>query len=144
MHYLQKREYNSSEGIKCFSNILKEKIRLENLSLENIYNADETGIYWKVPDFCTSSIETSEIKFSDYDEDISNHVTALFASNSTGNHKIPLLIIGIDETPNCLKEIITKKTDDNRLNFLSSINVTYAGQKNARMSKEIFKLWYLV
>ncbi|XP_043478909.1 jerky protein homolog-like [Leptopilina heterotoma] len=142
IQYLQKKEYNSSEGTKYFSNILKEKISSENLSLENIYNADETGINWKVPDFCTSSIETSEIKFSGHDDDVSNRVTALFASNSTGNHKIPLLIIGEAKMSNCLKDLITKKTKHNRLNFLTSINVTYAGQKNARMSKEIFKLWY--
>ncbi|XP_051161469.1 jerky protein homolog-like [Leptopilina boulardi] len=142
IQYIQKKEGNNSESIQYFSQVLREKIELENLSLENIYNADETGIHWKIPDFCTTSIETSEMKVSNRNEEICNRVTALFCSNATGNHQIPLLVIGEEESPNCLTDLITNKLKHNRLKFLTSLNVIYTGQSSAWMDKEIFKLWY--
>ncbi|KAJ8934484.1 hypothetical protein NQ318_016486 [Aromia moschata] len=86
------------EGLKAF---------LENhgYKLNNIYNGDETSLFWKhfpTKTFvCRNETEAPGRKASKY------RVTIQVCSNESGTHKIPLTVIGKSEHPRCLKNVST-------------------------------------
>ncbi|XP_051168269.1 jerky protein homolog-like [Leptopilina boulardi] len=140
-----KGKLNNSENAKHFSMYLRDKIASENLSLENVYNADESGIYWrtlvscilsheKEREFCHDILEAKDI--------IKDRVTTLFCANATGNNQIPLLLIGKEETPECLKDLSLKTENARCFKMIKNIDVFYTNQSSAWMDKIIFKQWY--
>ncbi|KAJ8961581.1 hypothetical protein NQ318_014833 [Aromia moschata] len=86
------------EGLKAF---------LENhgFKLDNIYNGDETSLFWKhfpTKTFvCRNETEAPGRKAS------KDRVTIQVCSNASGTHKIPLTVIGKSEHPRCLKYVST-------------------------------------
>ena len=123
-----------------FPRIFVEKIVSENLKLDNIYNADELGINWRVLTACTLALRLEEEEVSSKKES-KDRVTALLCSNATGSHRIPLLTIGKPKTPECLSNSITKKSKDQRLKTLESLGVIYTNQSSACVDQSIFLLW---
>ncbi|KAJ8962242.1 hypothetical protein NQ318_018214 [Aromia moschata] len=89
---LRRRQFR--EGLKAF---------LENhgYKLYNIYNGDETSLFWKhfpTKTFvCRNETEAPGRKTS------KGRVTIQVCSNASGTHKIPLTVIGKSEHPRCLK-----------------------------------------
>lgn len=63
-----------------------EKVETENLSLHNIYNADESGVYRKTLQSSTVAINREGVSGWNQSKD---RVTALFCSNAAGSHRIP-------------------------------------------------------
>lgn len=130
---------NDSESAEDFSRYLKEKIASENLILDNIYNADESGIYWRTIVSCTLSQKI--------EEDVSgrkekkDRLTALFCSNASGRNRIPLLLIGKSNIPLCLRNLVSKEKKGNCLKKLDCLGVVYTNQKSAWMSQHIFQCW---
>ena len=129
---------NDSASAEKFSTFLKEKIKSENLSLENIYSADESGIYWRTLVLWTLASHTEEVWGR---KEFKDRVTALFCSNASENHRIPLIIIGKSEAPRCLKRLITSKLKTKRLKIFESLGVIYTHQRNSWMDRHIFMLW---
>ena len=84
----------------------------ENVNLNNIYNTDESGIYWRLLMACTLALRSEEQGVAGRKES-KDRVTALFCSNATGSHRIPLLTIGKSKTRRCLNNLITKKSKVN-------------------------------
>ena len=123
-----------------FSRVFTEKIESENINLNNIYNADESGIYWRLLMACTIALRSTEQEVFGRKES-KDRITALFCSNATGSHRIPLLTIGKSKTPRCLNNLITKKSKDERLKTMESLSVIYTNQSSAWMDKCIFILW---
>lgn len=108
----------------------KEKLRakMEELSLceDQLYNADESGLYWKqLPDKTyVSSLEKSApgAKME------KQRLTFMGCSNASGAHKLKLLVIGKSKNPRSFK------------NFTCPVN--YKFSKSAWMSCTIFYDWF--
>ncbi|XP_033225367.1 jerky protein homolog-like [Belonocnema kinseyi] len=132
---------NDPSGASEFSPIFKAKIEFENLKPDNIYNADESGILWRLLTACTFALQLEEEEASKIKE-CKDRVTALFCANASGSHRIPLLIIGKSETPRSLDNLVTKNSEDLRLKNLESLGVIYTHQTSAWMDRCIFMLWY--
>ena len=129
---------DNNKSAEEFVELLNAKIVRENLNLENIYNADESGIYWKILLNYTSLLtENVAAGFKENQE----RFTALFCANATGSHRIPLLIIDDSAKPRDLKHLIDKKAELHDINYLSKLDVTYSAQKSGWMNCEIFKNW---
>ena len=131
--------YNDNKSAEEFVELLNAKIMRENLNLENIYNADESGIYWEILLNYTFVLLTEYLS-AEFKEN-KDRFTALFCANATGSHRIPLLIIGKSAKPRDLEHLIPGKTKLHDLNYLPKLDVTYSAQKSGWINCEIFKNW---
>lgn len=119
-----------------FPQFLTEKIKTENLLLENVYNANESKIYWKsLVSHALDSGKKQEI--SEQDESKEN-ITALFCSNASGTHQIPLLIIDESDYP-CLNNF--KDGKKGRLKNIGNLGVIYSHQNSGAIDRSIFMEW---
>lgn len=101
----------------------------ENLSPQQVYNADETGLNFKsLPTkSLASKLESSAPGFKMNKE----RLTVLACSNAAATNKIPLLVIGKAAKPRALKNI-----------NMNSLPVFYRNQKKAWMNGDLFKEWF--
>ena len=92
---------------------------------EDIFNADETGIFYKcLPDKslalkgerCTGGKKAKE------------RMTALVAANMSSKEKLPLVVIGKSLRPRCMKNV-------------KNLPVDYTANKKAWMTSSIFENW---
>jgi hypothetical protein len=114
------------ELIAPFKEKLSKKVTELQLSLEQIYNADESGLYWKLlPDktYVSSLEKTAPGRKAE-----KQRVTFLACTNASGSHKVKLLVIGKAENPRTFK------------NFNCPVNCD--NSKTAWMTSEIFKRWF--
>ncbi|KAJ8889366.1 hypothetical protein PR048_008865 [Dryococelus australis] len=107
--------------------IEKFKIEAKSYDPEFLYNADQTGLIWKALPKTTlaSKRETS------YPGDKVNkvRVTVLNCANSTGNHKMPLLLIGKSKNPRAFKNV-------------KKLPLFYKNRPKAWMTAALFTEWY--
>lgn len=105
-----------------FMHVMQE----HDLNSNQIYNADETGLYWQLlPDKTYVSINEKTapgMKIS------KQRITFLGCTNASGLHKLKPLIIGKSNAPRCFK------------NFKNPL--VYRNTKNAWMTSQIFKDWF--
>lgn len=92
---------------------------LQEYTADNVYNADEMGIYYRALPDGTLNFRSEKTK---------DRVTALVCVNMTGTDKRKLLVIGKSRDPRCF---CGKK----------SLPVTYKSSKNAWMTGDIFHEW---
>lgn len=117
---------NNSEAAQIFCDEIVKKIETENLLLENVYNADESGIYWKsLPNITLTSREE---KSAPGRKNCKDRVTALFCCNATGTNKITLFIIGKSARPRSIKN-------------LKHLPVVYKASKKGWMNRDLFQEW---
>ncbi|CAM4354979.1 unnamed protein product [Caretta caretta] len=83
---------------------LREILQAEGYSEEQVYNADETGIYYKVLPDKTLVVRTDERKKEGYKQ-AKNHLTLLSCVNATGKHKLKPLCIGKSHMPWCFHHV---------------------------------------
>lgn len=124
----------SAEGqaseLQKFKRRLHKFLDKKGLSGEQIYNCDETGLYYRMlPSKTLASVEEKSAPGYKKSKD---RVTVLACSNVTGSHKLPLVVIGKCKKPRAFKKI--KKG--------SSLPVSYHGQKSAWMNSQIFESWF--
>ncbi|XP_046393146.1 jerky protein homolog-like [Ischnura elegans] len=102
----------------------KFKIEAKSYDPEFLYNADETGLIWKaLPGTISTADRESSHKVAE------DRVTFLICANSTGEHKIPLLLIGKTKSPDAFKGIKT-------------LPLFYMSQPKAWMTAALFTEWY--
>ena len=98
---------------------------LANYSEENIFNADETGLFYHLQpnrtlhfrgEKCTGGKQSKE------------RLSVLVGANMAGTEKLKLLVIGKSAKPRCFKNVKT-------------LPVTYRNNKKAWMTSEIFLDW---
>lgn len=117
----------NTEAAATFSTEFSEFIDQHDLSPHQIYNADETGLYWKgLP--TRSLVFKAESNAPGY-KMCKDRLTVLFCANSTGNHKLKPLVIGKSKSPRALKG-------------RQHLPVHYTHQKGAWMNSEIFADWF--
>ena len=114
---------------KDFVTYFSEFIETSHLSMDQIFNCDETGLNFRLlPDkTLAASFETS----ADGRKKSKERVTINACSNASGTIKLPLQVIGKANRPRCFKSV--------RMDLLP---VEYCGQRNAWMSRDIFHKWF--
>ena len=75
---------------------------LTDFDADDIYNADETGIFWRLLPDKTLTIRGEKCTGGKKSKE---RITALVAANMTGTDKLPLLIIGKFKNPRCFKNV---------------------------------------
>ncbi|XP_067120113.1 jerky protein homolog-like [Centruroides vittatus] len=108
---------------KSFKNMIDK----DGYKKTNVYNTDETGLYWKKMPSKTlvSKYEMSAPGF----KASKSRITVMVCGNVTGTHRLPLLIVGKSKNPRCFKGI-------------KKLPVIYKNQKNSWMDTSIFIEWY--
>ncbi|XP_023224155.1 jerky protein homolog-like [Centruroides sculpturatus] len=116
-----------TESAERLKKSFKNMIDKDGYKKTNVYNADETGLYWKKMPTKTlvSKNEMSAPGFKAR----KSCITVMVCGNITGTHRLPLLIVGKSKNPRCFKGI-------------KKLPVIYKNQKNSWMDASIFIEWY--
>lgn len=119
-----------AEAAESYPEKLKQIITDGEYSPEQIYNADETGLCYKMLPGKTLAVKSDEHKHEGFKK-IKDRVTILFCTNKTGTHKVKPLCIGKFKNPRCFHHV-------NR----STLPLSYSHSKNAWMTSTIFEEWF--
>lgn len=121
------RTESDTNAVAPFKAELESLAQWYNLSLEQIYNADETDLFYRM--LPNPNDDMNEVKASVrvYRE----RMTVLCCTNATGSHKLPLVCIGRG-----------KRSRTFTSNEIRSLPVQYYSQETAWMDSEIFKNWF--
>ena len=114
------------EGAEVWVSTVQPQL-LQDYNPENIYNADETGLYFRAtPDssLCYTYEQLSGSKKA------MERVTILLCANMLGNDKLKLLMIGKSKKPRCFKNI-----------KMDTLPITYLSNHNAWMTSVMFRDW---
>lgn len=117
------------DAVGPYCDELRASILEEGYVLDQIFNADETGLNYKMLPTQTLAFKTETsapgAKMS------KERVTVLNCANASGTFRLPLMVIGKAAKPRALKNIDMK-----------TLPVYYRNQKNAWMDATLFKAWF--
>lgn len=117
---------SDSAVVEPFIKKLDHTIKSLNLQPSQIYNADESALFWKLlPD---STLVTSKEKNAPGRKTSKERVTFLVCCNSNGSHKLKLLVIGKSKNPRAFKN--------------AELPVDYKATAKAWMTSAVFKQWF--
>ncbi|XP_053960009.1 jerky protein homolog-like [Anastrepha ludens] len=109
--------------VEPFKIKLKQKIEEMGLCHDQLYNADESGLFWKIlPEKSEKKKTAPGVKTE------KQRVTFLCCANASGNHKLRLLVIGKAKNPRIFK------------NF--NCPTEYKSSKSSSMTSAIFYDWF--
>lgn len=112
-----------------FQHQFNEFVINENLLPEQIYNVDESGIYWKCLPTKTLAFESE--KSAKGHKVSKDRFTAMCCSNATGTHKLKMVIIGKAKKPRSFKGTVA-----------TNLPVHYYNSAKGWMNQTIFKQWF--
>lgn len=112
-----------------FCGNFQEFIERENLQPEQIYGADQTGLFWKCLPSRTLVLETKQ-NTSGY-RSSRERIIIMCCANATGLHKLNLCVVGKAKRPRAFKGA-----------DLSNFPVTYFSQKSAWIEHSVFRQWF--
>ena len=113
-------------AIEPFKKELQELLEREHLTLDQLFNCDETGLcYRMLPD---KTLAARSEKDASAMKKQKERVTLMSCSNATGMLKLPLMVIGKSANPRCFKNI-------NK----AALPVLYRAQKK---DSQIFSDWF--
>ena len=119
---------SNTSCIEPFKEELQQLLERESLTLEQLFNCDQTGLCYRMLPNKTlaswSEKEASGMKQKD-------GVTPMACSNDTRTHKLPLMFIDKAANPRCFKNVNKK-----------ALPVNYYSQKNAWVNTNIFIDWF--
>ena len=76
-------------------------MHINSLQPDQIYNADEAGLYWKwLP---TKTLAMSKEKSTPGQKSSKERITVMCCGNASGTHKMKLLVIGKAKKPRSFK-----------------------------------------
>lgn len=113
-------------AVQPFIDRLNTKIDEMGITVEQIYNADETALYYRVLPSETY-VSENEKAAAGYKKSM-ERLTAMLGSNAVGSHKLIPLVIGKSRKPHCFK------------GFNNPIE--YSNSANSWMTYKIFKQWF--
>ncbi|XP_007903916.2 tigger transposable element-derived protein 7-like [Callorhinchus milii] len=111
-----------------FKEKLKGIIFRENLSKSQLYNAEESGLFWKL---LPSNTRASRSEGHNVGRRVSKErMSVLFCANADGTHRIPVAVV--------------KKSQQSRVlrDCMSSLPVTYYASASAWFTADIFHRWF--
>ncbi|XP_033106231.1 jerky protein homolog-like [Anneissia japonica] len=119
----------NTDAVASFKTKLQKIIAEEGLTRDQLFNADETGLWWYLMPNRTLVLhgETTAKNF----KMAKDRVTVLGCANAIGTCKIPLAFIHKSAKPRCFKH-------DN----MEDLPVHYYSQHNAWMDAFVFKKWF--
>ena len=117
-----------TEAAEPFRLKLQELIREEDLHLNQIYNADETALYWR-------SLPVNIQAFKDEDKVPGKKISkdkfsALLGANASGTHGLKPVVVGKAAKPRCLKD------------QMDQLPVIYYNTCNSWFNAAIFEDWF--
>ncbi|XP_049645718.1 tigger transposable element-derived protein 2 [Suncus etruscus] len=112
-----------------FIGSFQEFVETENLQPEQIYGADQTGLFWKCLPSRTSGFDVEQ-NTSSY-RSSRERIIIMCCANATGLHKLNLCVVGKAKKPRAFKGT-----------ELSSLPVTYFSQKSAWIEHSVFRQWF--
>ena len=92
---------------------------------ENVFNADETGLFFKLLPDRTLSFEGEVCHGGKLSKE---RIRVLVGGNANGSEKLPLLVIGKSKNPRCFKSV-------------RSLPVEYTSSKKVWMNADLFTNW---
>ncbi|XP_039386738.1 tigger transposable element-derived protein 4-like [Mauremys reevesii] len=106
---------------------LKTQMRtiLDTYETWNIFNADETGVFWKCLPDKTMAFRGEACHGGKKSKD---RLAVLVAANMDGSQKLPLYVIGKSKNPRCFKQTKVLQCD-------------YDGQPSAWITGDLFSAW---
>ncbi|XP_023311330.1 tigger transposable element-derived protein 2-like [Anoplophora glabripennis] len=117
---------SNAEAVQPFQEKFLKEIREKDLCPEQIYNADESGLFWKVlPDKTLASSAETSASGSKVSKE---RITFMPCANSIGNHKLQLLVVGKAKKPRSFGSV--------------KLPVHYQGQRRAWVTRDIFLEWF--
>nr|XP_012147246.1 PREDICTED: jerky protein homolog-like isoform X1 [Megachile rotundata] len=119
----------AAEAASEFKEEILHFIEAEQLSLNQIFNADEAELFYKVMPNKTL-IFKSEYSAPGYDQ-LKDRLTIMTCCNANGSLKLPLLIIGKHKKPRVLRNLAPHL-----------LPAKYTTQTSAWMSSAIFERWF--
>lgn len=117
---------SDTAAVQPFINRLNAKIEEMGVTEEQIYNADETGLYYRL--LPENTYVSSNEKSAAGHKKSKERLTAMLCANAAGTHKVKPLVIGKSRKPRCFKDFINPLDYDN--------------SQNAWMTLKIFKNWF--
>lgn len=113
-----------------FREKLRKIIDEEHLSLSQIYNADETGFYWRALPKNTQAMKSEGTTRG---KNISKErMSALCGYNASGTHRLPLAVVGKAKQPRALRNIDMER----------DLPVHYYHTINAWFTAAVFLHWF--
>lgn len=120
---------SDTAGSEKFKKEFEEFVLAENLTPDQVFNADETGLFYRLlPSKTLASKVDDAAKGYKKNKD---RLTAMACSNASGKCKLPLVIVGKSKKPRALKNVNH-----------DTLPVAYKAQKSAWMDGFIFKNWF--
>lgn len=113
----------AEEYVVKFSDLVKQ----HNLTPEQIYNMDETGLFWRC--LPRSTLACSDEKSVSGGKDSKERLTVMLCSNAAGTHKCKMMVIGKSAKPRVFKG-------------MKIFPVLYRSNKRAWVTQELFKDWF--
>jgi hypothetical protein len=101
---------------------------IDTYDVENIYNMDETGLFYRMVPNYTVLMPNEDISTARGKKVQKDRITLTVCCNATGTHKISLHMIGKPATPAC---IVGREWP-----------LVYHNQKNAWMDRAVFMKWF--
>lgn len=117
---------NDQSAVEPFITTFAEKIQQLNLSPAQIYNADESALYWKM--LPEKTLVRSQEKTAPGRKISKERITFLACCNADGSQKLKLLVIGKAKNPRAFKNV--------------NVPVEYKSSANAWMTTAIFVQWF--
>ena len=117
-------------GAEEFLPQFKEIMDREGYTEDQVFNADETALYWRIMPDTTLALKDDATANKGYKQ-IKDRMTLLLATNWSGSCKLKPLVIGKSQNPRCFHHINMEK-----------LPVIYRATKNAWMTGALFQEWF--
>lgn len=117
------------QAAEKFVKDLDNVVNKENLTWDQIFNADESGLYFRM--LPNKTLVASYEKSAHGRKKQLERVTFTVCANATGTIQLPLHVIGKSKKPRCFRQI---REED--------LPVVYANSRSAWMTEAIFKSWF--
>ena len=116
-------------AVEPFRSTLKDLMEKEGYSKDQVFNADETGLWWRLmPSMSLVACGEQQAKNFKQSKD---RVTLLACANASGTCKLPLTFIHKYKKPRCFNHM-----------DMSTLPVYYYKQGNAWMDANVFESWF--
>lgn len=120
---------NDVQGAEQFLKPFQELVQKENYSDEQLYNCDETALYYRM--LPSKSLDMKSFPNKAGLKLSKDRVTLLFCTNKTGSHKLLPVCIGKSKNPRCFKN-----------QDMQQLPVVYKNSANAWMTAALFLDWF--
>jgi hypothetical protein len=116
-------------AVDPFREELQKLIESEGLSRDQIYNADETGLWWRLTP-SSSLNSTGRTRAANFKK-AKDRITLLACANAAGTHRLPLMLINKSQKPRCFKHM-----------DMNNLPVHFYAQKKSWMDSTLFSDWF--